>query len=260
MTWLSRICSSGARTPACRAGTYARACRVARLLSALLVAISLHAGTVSGHISLVGSKQKRVRSARDFSGIVLWLEPAGGERPDVHPRASTMVQKDKSFAPHVLAIPVGSTVEFPNFDPIYHNAFSNYSGQVFDVGLYPPGTTRTVRFRREGIVRVFCNIHPTMSAVIAVLRTPWFDVSTREGAFRIADVPPGEYTLKIFHERATEATLERLERKVSVTADLAVGEIAISEAGYISLPHKNKYGRDYPAGGNDQLPTYGSQK
>jgi plastocyanin len=225
-----------------------------------MLAVSLPAATVTGNISLVASKAKRVRSARDFSGIVLWLEAAKGERPEVHPRAATMVQKDKTFSPHVLAIPVGSTVEFPNFDPIYHNAFSNYSGQIFDVGLYPPTTTRTVRFRREGIVRVFCNIHPTMSAVIAVLRTPWFDVSTREGNFRILDVPPGEYTLKIFHERATEATLERLERKVSVTADMALGEIAISEAGYIPLPHKNKYGRDYPANGHDQLPTYGPQK
>jgi plastocyanin len=236
MTWLSRICFSA------------------------LFAISLDAATISGNISLVGSKDKRVRSGRDFSGIVLWLEPANGERADVHPRAATMVQKDKTFTPHVLAIPVGSTVEFPNYDPIYHNAFSNYSGQVFDVGLYPPSTTRTVRFRREGIVRVFCNIHPAMSAVIAVLRTPWFDVSSREGTFRIPDVPPGEYTLKVFHERATEATLERLERKVNVAADLALGEIAISEAGYIPLPHKNKYGRDYPASGNDQLPTYGPSK
>ncbi|HET8547484.1 MAG TPA: hypothetical protein VFL57_05760 [Bryobacteraceae bacterium] len=208
----------------------------------------------------MGSKERRVRSARDFSGIVLWLEPANGERPDIRPRAATMLQKDKTFTPHVLAIPVGSTVEFPNYDPIYHNAFSNYSGQVFDVGLYPPGKTRTVRFRREGIVRVFCNIHPSMSAVIAVLRTPWFDVSHRDGTFRIHDVPPGEYTLKIFHERATEATLEGLERKVTVTSDMALRDIAISEAGYIPLPHKNKYGRDYPAAGNDQLPLYGPGK
>ena len=70
-----------------------------------------------------------------------------------------MVQKDKTFTPHVLAIPVGATVEFPNFDPIFHNAFSNYDGKTFDLGLYAPGTSKSVVFSRPGIVRVFCNIH-----------------------------------------------------------------------------------------------------
>ena len=230
------------------------------LALALLTVASLHSATISGKVSLNASKDKRVRAARDFSGVVVWLEPPNGGRPDLRSRSASMLQKDKTFTPHVLAIPVGSTVEFPNYDPIYHNAFSNYNGQVFDVGLYPPGTTRVVRFRREGIVRVFCNIHPTMSAVIAVLRTPWFAVSERDGTFRIPDVPPGEYTLKMFHERATEATLESLERKVSISADMALPDIAISEAGYIPVPHKNKYGRDYPATVNDQLPIYGPTK
>jgi plastocyanin len=223
-----------------------------RICSSLLLAASLEAAAVSGRISLLGSKDKRVRSGRDLSGVVLWLEPVNGERAAVRPQSATMVQRDKTFTPHVLAIPVGSTVEFPNFDPIYHNAFSNYAGQIFDVGLYPPGTTRIVRFRREGIVRVFCNIHPTMSAVIAVLGTPWFTVSEENGTYRIPDVPPGEYTLKVFHERATAATLELVERRVTVSADMALPDIAISEAGYIPLPHKNKYGRDYPAVINEQ--------
>jgi plastocyanin len=241
MIWLLRTCFRGDRPHA------------APLLAACIVLLPavLQAAAVSGKISLVGSKDKRVRSGRDLSGVVLWLEPTNGERPGVRPRSATMVQRDKTFSPHVLAIPVGSTVEFPNFDPIYHNAFSNYHGQVFDVGLYPPGSTRTVRFRREGIVRVFCNIHPTMSAVIAVLGTPWFAVSEQDGTYRIPDVPAGEYTLKIFHERATAATLELVERRVIVSADTAVPDIAISEAGYIPLPHKNKYGRDYPATVNE---------
>jgi plastocyanin len=233
---------------------------LSRTFFSLLIGVSLQAATITGKLSLVGSRDKRVRSGGDFSGVVVWLEAANGERTEVRPRSATMLQRDKTFTPHVLAIPVGSAVEFPNYDPIFHNAFSNYSGQVFDVGLYPPGTTRTVRFRREGIVRVFCNIHPTMSAVIVVLRTALFGVSEPDGTYRVPDVPPGEYTLKIFHERATEATLSGLQRKVSVSADMALPAIAISEAGYIPLPHKNKYGREYPAVINDQLPTYGSQK
>ena len=124
-----------------------------------------------------------------------------------------MIQKDKMFTPHVLAVPVGGSVSFPNLDPIFHNAFSNFNGQIFDVGLYKPGSSRTVAFKRAGIVRVFCNIHPQMSAVIVVLDTPYFAVSNKAGAFEIADVPPGEYQLHVFHERAAEETLDSLTRQ-----------------------------------------------
>jgi len=132
-------------------------------------------------------------------------------------------------------------------DPIFHNAFSSFSGQVFDIGLYPPKTSRSVTFKREGIVRVFCNIHPTMSAIIAVLRTPWFAVTKQDGTFEIAGVPPGEYRLRLFHERATQESLEGLERRISVTTvALALPAVPISESGYLQTPHKNKYGKDYP--------------
>ena len=158
-----------------------------------------------------------------------------------------MLQKNKTFTPHVLAITVGTMVDFPNRDPIFHNAFSNYNGQIFDIGLYPPGTTKSTAFRREGVVRVFCNIHPTMSAVIVVLKSPYFAVSAKNGAFQIADVPPGSYRLHVFHERATEQTLEALSRTVEVPADgLQLPAVPVSESGYLQLPHKNKFGKDYP--------------
>ena len=118
-----------------------------------------------------------------------------------------------------------------------------------------------MKFHREGIVRVFCNIHPAMSAVIVVLRTPYFDVTGADGSYRIHDVPAGEYTLKVFHERATEATLDALSRRISVGVDnVTVPAFAVSEAGYIALPHKNKYGRDYPAGGKDVVPYPGGPR
>ena len=147
----------------------------------------------------------------------------------------------------MLAIPTGAYVDFPNVDPIFHNAFSSYSGQVFDVGLYPPGTSRAVRFTREGVVRVFCNIHSSMSAMIVVLATPYFAVSKRDGSFEIASVPPGEYELRVMHERTNEATLESLTRRITVGPEpLSVSAIGVSEAGYLSIPHKNKYGHEYP--------------
>jgi len=157
-----------------------------------------------------------------------------------------MLQKDKTFSPHVLAITVGTTVDFPNFDPIFHNAFSNYDGQIFDIGLYPPGTTRSIPFKREGVVRVFCNIHPAMSAVIVVLKSPYFAVSNKTGAFEIADVRPGSYRVYVFHERATEQTLAALVRTIEVSEQpLQLQPISVSESGYLEPPHKNKYGKDY---------------
>lgn len=205
------------------------------------------AATVSGMVELADSRDPGVRKRKDFAGVVVWLEPVGGEAPAAPPRTVQMLQKGKKFIPHVLAVPTGTTVEFPNLDPIFHNAFSNFSGQPFDTGLYPPGTSQKVRFKRDGIVRVFCNIHSTMSAVIVVTKTPYVAVTARSGAFRIEGVPPGEYRLRVFHERAREDVLKGLERAVILDREtVTLAPLRISESGYIEVPHKNKYGQEYP--------------
>ncbi len=100
----------------------------------------------------------------------------------------------------MLAIEAGTRVDFPNFDPIFHSAFSNYNGKPFDLGLYEPGSSQSVRFTRAGVVRVFCNIHPTMSAIIIVLDTPYYSTTKKDGTFRIENVPAGDYRLHVFHE------------------------------------------------------------
>jgi plastocyanin len=213
----------------------------------------LWATNVSGSVVLADSRDPSVRRHKDFSGVVVWLEPAGGSRaPSGSPPGRVqMAQINKHFKPHVLAIPVGAVVDFPNYDPIFHNAFSSYDGQVFDVHLYPPGSSRSVAFKTPGIVRVFCNIHPTMSAVIAVLQTPWFAVSRNSGDWEIHGVPPGEYEVHVFHERATEETLQALERRVTIAGGehVSLTPFTVSEAGYIPAPHKDKYGKDYPPPG-----------
>jgi plastocyanin len=224
-------------------------------------AVPLFAATVTGRVELRDSRDPAVRNRGDYSGVVVSLTPHQGA-PAEPPGAThfTILQKDKAFTPHVLAIPVGSTVDFPNADPIFHNAFSSYSGQVFDIGLYPPGSSRSVRFTRAGVVRVFCNIHSSMSAMIAVLATPYFTITRRDGGFEIQGVPAGEYDLRVLHERATEAALETLRRKVTVGQEaLALPPIVISEAGYLSIPHKNKYGLDYPPESDGHL-TYPRNK
>jgi hypothetical protein len=205
------------------------------------------AATFTARVELVDSRQPGVRKLRDYSGVVVWLEPVGSPASLPAPRDYTMAQKGKQFRPHVLAIPVGATVDFPNFDPIFHNAFSNFAGQPFDTGLYPPGTTRKVRFQRPGVVQVFCNIHSTMSAAIVVLNTPYFAVSAPDGAVRFEGVPPGAYRLRVWHERALEATLKAIERTVEISSRASEPvALRLSEAGYIASPHTNKYGREYP--------------
>jgi plastocyanin len=214
--------------------------------SALLIT-SLSAATVSGRVELRDSRDAAVRKGKNYSGVVVWLQSGNASRAGAASPRAKMIQKDKTFIPHVLAITVGTTVDFPNLDPIFHNAFSNYDGQLFDVSLYPPGSSRSVRFTRPGIVRVFCNIHASMSAVIAVLDTPYFDVTRSSGEFEISDVPAGQYKLRVFHERSTPATLDALQRVMAVTgSDAAVPAIVISESGYLPIPHKNKFGHDYP--------------
>jgi plastocyanin len=216
---------------------------------AVITAATLAAGSVHGRVEIVSSQDPDVRKHSDFSGVVVWLDPMPGPAPvPINRPRIEMTQRGKRFLPHILPIAVGTTVDFPNFDPIYHNAFSNFDGQIFDVGLYPPGTTRSVLFHREGIVRVFCNIHPTMSAVIVVLRSPYFTTSTKTGDFSIANLPSGAYRLHVFHERATQPTLDALTRTLDVTEGAAeAGVISVSETGFLLLPHKNKYGKDYPA-------------
>jgi plastocyanin len=217
--------------------------RLLIFFSVSAAAANLSAATVTGRIELTGTRVK------DLAGVVVWLDngtPGVQRQANVH---AVMNQKNKTFLPHILAIVAGTTVDFPNLDPIFHNAFSSFDGKVFDVGLYPPGTSRSVRFDRPGIVRVFCNIHSAMSAVIVVLQQPWFGVSSHDGGFTIRDVPEGDYTLHVYHERATAATLGALTQKVAIQQEhTELAAISISETGYLPAPHKNKFGRDYPHG------------
>jgi plastocyanin len=218
----------------------------------------LAAGTVAGRIVLIDSHDSSVKKKKDFAGVVVWLKPVN-DAPVTFPRKRVeMLQKDKRFSPHILVISAGTNVDFPNLDPIFHNAFSNFEGQIFDIGLYPPGSSRSVRFDRPGIVHIFCNIHPSMSAIIVVVDSPYFTTTDESGGFCMPNVPPGTYEVHFFHERATPETLQSLVRTISVgNGPNELAGVTISESGYLPVGHKNKYGRDYPpSAGNppDYLP------
>src|SRR3954451_11136783 len=232
-----------------------------RIFFSLMVLLAPHlsAGTVSGEVRL--TSDSTAHRQKDFSGVAVWLstpEKTGARAPK---KRALMEQKDKKFIPHVLVIETGTTVDFPNLDPIFHNAFSNFNGQIFDLVLYPPGSSQSVRFRRPGIVRVFCNIHPSMSAVIAVVDSSYFTTTEEDGSFSIPDVPAGAYRVHFFHERATPENLERLTTSVSVSAGISkLQPVSISETGYLPIAHKNKYGRDYPPNADAQATYSGLPK
>jgi plastocyanin len=202
--------------------------------------------TVTGRVELSGNSANR---SSDPSDTVVWLTPIGDQAriqsASAHPRAQ-LLQKKKTFTPHLLVVQVGSPVEFPNQDPFFHNVFSLFEGKRFDLGLYEAGTTRSVIFNRAGVSYIFCNIHPDMSAVVVTLNTPYYAISDRNGVITIPNVPTGSYDMEAWHERVLPETLNSLKRRLMIsTVSSSLGIIHLTEQRNISLPHKNKYGRDY---------------
>lgn len=190
------------------------------------------------------------KAGRRLSGVVVWLTPDSAEsRASFMPAAPghfRLVQKDKSFSPHELVIPLGSSVDFPNMDPFFHNVFSLFNGKRFDLGLYEAGSSRTVRFDHEGVSYIFCNIHPEMSAVVIALSTPWVGVSGAEGKVEIAGVPGGTYLMHVWAEGASSEQLDGMTRQVRVEPGSAtLGRLVIVEDSRDLTQHKNKFGEDY---------------
>ncbi len=154
---------------------------------------------------------------------------------------AVVTMKGKEFKPRVVVVPVGGTVEFPNEDPILHNAFSVSGPNRFDLDLYRRPKTGAWTFRHPGIVRVYCNIHPQMAAVVVVRDSPYFAQAGADGSFSIEDVPAGRYALKAWHPRTGEAS-----QALSVPAEGDVrADLGLDASSFKRAPHKNKYGRDY---------------
>jgi plastocyanin len=209
------------------------------------VALGCYAGaaTVTAHVVVARTTGGRPQHA----DTVVWLsqlQPAPysfGE--PVKP--ARLVQKNKTFEPHLLVVRTGSVVEFPNEDPFFHNVFSLFDGKRFDLGLYEAGSTRSVRFDRPGISYIFCNIHAQMSAVVIAVDTPYYAISSRHGNITVSHVPPGKYILQLWREGSSPKVLNGLRREVVVTdADTSLGSLSITED-ELPVAHKNKYGRDY---------------
>jgi plastocyanin len=195
---------------------------------------------VAGRMTIM---DKGDRPAEDVGQAVIWL--TGADAPPPAPVTAEITTSKKQLSPHVLVVPVGSTVSFPNHDPFNHNVFSLSEENPFDLGLYGRGEARSVRFTRPGIVQIYCNVHAQMSALVVVRDNPWFTQPQSDGTFSLASVPAGSYTLHAWHERVPQVT-----RQVQVPAGgIADLSLALDARGYQFKPHLNKFGQPYPQQG-----------
>ena len=155
----------------------------------------------------------------DLMRSVVYLESAPrGAFESSEPRRVVMDQRNETFVPHVLAVMTGTTVDFPNSDPFYHNVFSLSKAARFDLGRYAAGRSRSVTFDKPGIVRVFCEIHSHMNAFILVFSHPFFALTDGEGRYRIDNIPPGGYGVIAWNEGTA-----------SEPAPIAIGDGGIAE-------------------------------
>jgi len=195
---------------------------------------------VSGRIVIL---EKDNKPSPDLGDAVLYLEGPTGPANAARATTVDIAITDKVYAPHVVVVPVGSTVRFPNHDPFNHNVFSVSEGNEFDLGLYGRGETKSQTFARPGLVRVYCNIHPRMVAYVLVMANKYFAQPGGDGSFAIDNVPPGRHRLHVWHERIPAEVVKDVTAGAQGSPDL---QIALNARGYRWQPHRNKYGRNYP--------------
>ncbi|HEX2658552.1 MAG TPA: hypothetical protein VHU40_09775 [Polyangia bacterium] len=187
-------------------------------------------GSLSGTVMLPGQ--------RPLPGIaVITLEPASGKFPHRTPKQRVIEQRNREFAPKVLAVPVGSTVSFPNFDNIYHNVFSRSRARSFDLGMYKAGQARELTFDKEGLIRIGCNLHANMSAYVVSVAAPHYVVSEPGGKFNFRSLRPGRYRLRAWVENNDAPAVQDIEIK----RDANTVAVTLSSEG-AAQPQTDKFG------------------
>jgi len=185
-------------------------------------------------------------ASKPAAGAVVWLQGSPtpdrpGYRAESIP-ALAIGARDKRFAPRVAAVPVGTTVDFPNHDRIFHNVFSLSSAKRFDLGLYRNGKSKSVTFDEPGIVQVFCNIHPQMAAYVIVVDGRSHAVTGDDGRVTLGGVRPGSYRLRVWDERGGEH-----EETVTITSNVrATADVSLDAGDWRAVKHRNKHGERYP--------------
>ena len=211
---------------------------VGRVAAILALCWGVPAPATAGPVN--GSVKTVVQKGAVPAMTVIYAEPLD-QAPPRQPQRVVLGQKNKTFQPRVIAVPAGSTVDFPNNDQIFHNVFSLSVPQPFDLGLYRAGESRSRRFAQAGVYRVFCNIHPQMSAIIVVTPSPYVAVVPPDGRFSL-DLPAGRYRLTALSERAAPVSADVMSVQGLATAP----ELQLDESAWKFSQHKNKYGQDYP--------------
>jgi plastocyanin len=213
--------------------------RIIALLGLLLaLPVSAFCIPVSGRVRLTG------RPPGVSIVTIVYAEPLDGGR--VQPGQFSMAQRNKAFLPHVLAVPAGSTINFPNEDQIFHNVFTLSRPSPFDLGLYRAGASKAQTFTAPATYRVFCNIHPQMTAIILVVPTSFIAEVDGAGNYRL-DLPAGRYRVTAWSERADASSVD-----LTVTpSGQPVPELLLDETKFVELQHKNKFGQDYPKSAYD---------
>jgi len=216
--------------------------RLPAVFTALFLAgaLPLAAANVTGKIAFVTKRGQNPVAAE----TLVWVEPVSGRAPRATPATFQIITRNKTLVPHILAIPVGSTVTFPNEDPISHNLFSLSSNNAFDLGLYRKGAGKSQRFETPGVVNVYCNVHPNMSAVIQVMATPYFAFADEKGNFTVTNVPAGKYRLVAWNEQGGQ---NEVPLELTSSSAPAVITMTLDSRNYRATQHMDKAGKPYKA-------------
>jgi plastocyanin len=210
---------------------------------ALVVALPAAAGGVRATVTVLTAERTAVPGA----GAVVWIADAAAARGVAAAARTRIASKDKRFEPHVAVVPVGGTVQFPNLDGIYHNVFSLSEKARFDLGLYRNGASRAMTFESPGVVRIYCNIHPQMAAVLVVIDGGVWAQAGGDGTAVLADLPAGKATVRAWDERGGDFTAVV---NVPATDEVPLA-ISLDGSAWRDVGHKNKYGKDYPPPDDD---------
>lgn len=239
--------SREAAFPACRAALALELALAMALVAGLAGPPRLAAEELTGRLVFLAKDGKTPARGVDARQAVVYFEPAETARASRAPKEPEkpfqLLTKNKEFFPHVLAVPVGGSVQFPNQDAILHNVFSVSPGNAFDLGIYRTGPPKEKRFEQAGVVRVYCNVHQAMVAYILVLDTSYYVSPEIDGSFRLTGLPRGPGKLTVWHEQADPWSQEL---RLASNAPQVQPRLVVVRPKL--LPHLNKTGESYNRG------------